>query len=76
MPVEWVMPSLPVRATEPVGVPDPEVGATVPETVAVWPWTKLEGLTLSVATVDLNVTVFQYLMRLATSTEPSPVAWS
>ena len=52
------------------------MGATVPVTVAVLPWTKLEGLTLSVVVVGVRVTVFQYLIRLATSTEPRPVARS
>ena len=70
------MPSLPVRLTEPVGVPEPLVGATVPEIVVVLPWAKLDGLTLSVALVGVSVTVFQYLIRLATSREPRPVARS
>ena len=48
----------------------------LPLTVAVLPWARLAGLTLRVVVVGVNVTVFQYLIRLATSTEPSPVARS
>ena len=68
------MPSLPVRLTAPVGVPEPLEGATVPVMVAVLPWARLVGLTLRVVVVGVNATVFQYLIRLATSTEPRPVA--
>ncbi|MGO9318624.1 MAG: hypothetical protein ACLPXT_09100 [Terracidiphilus sp.] len=57
-------------------MPKPEVRATMPLTEVALPWTRLAGLTLSGVMMAEKITVFQYLMRLATSTEPSPVARS
>ena len=60
----------------PLGVPDPLLGATAPEIVAVLPWTKLVGFTLSVVVVGVRTTLVQYWISLATSMEPKPVARS
>jgi hypothetical protein len=63
--------------TPPVGVPLPLLGATLPDTVTDCPCDRLlVGLRPSVVLVGRKLTVFHLLSKLATFTEPRPVAKS
>ena len=66
-----------IRDTLPVGVPVPLLAVTAISTLTACPWVIVVGLRLViVVVVGRKVIEFQWLTRLATLTEPRPVARS
>ena len=66
-----------MRAMSPVGVPPPDLAATVTLKFTVAPWVMVTGVrVVKVVVLAAKVAVLHPLTRLAALTEPRPVAIS